>query len=224
MLTTTLLCVVMFGAELDVPVSAIDASHYATLASLEHHFSEPELALATLFAMPVARVDGHVVSAETVLQRYAAYLSQVSRQVSPDKFSRIVQDIIQRDLPQWIQVMALETAMNRDWSEEQVAGVRKHLNSLWKREVDRLAKELSTREDQEPLPVSLEAIHQNYIRQGMARAYLESRMDTLVPVKQADMATDVARSAYWKRRGEMLNQFIDEMVSQAKIETAFAIK
>lgn len=223
MLLTVLLCSAMLEAAFEQPVSAMDAMDAAVVARLPDHFREPDLFFQALFDMPVAQVNGEVIPARRILSRYAAHLSQISDRVSIEQFYRIVQDIIQRDLLGVVQAAALERSLIAELPQAQLDGMRETATRFWKRELSRLARELQHRDLENPLPVSLEVIQQDFIRQFLVRSYLEAKADAMDPIPNLNDLDEKAQQSYWKKRQAAINKLINDAVKQAKIDTEFAI-
>lgn len=222
MLLTTLLAAAILGADLDAPVSAVEAIDAAATDRLAEYFCEPELATKVLFDMPVARVNGRVVTAESILCRMYPYLSQIESRLSSDEYSRNVQHCLERELPNAVMYIAIEDVMVHDLSTGELAAARRRADRRWQIELRLLAEELGRTELSAPLPVSLEMMKEISLRKWMGSEYVLAKAD-LPRVDNVGELTAEEEAIIVKNRDAKVKDVIDRLMAKARIETAYTL-
>jgi hypothetical protein len=225
MLTAFCLAVWVCGAEpqFDPPVSAEAAVQRARFEAEERRLFPTErnivvreggllwdvksercdLLEAALFAMPVARVNQTQITAGRVLERYRSYLLQYQMSWSTlnltDGFLKLIQELLQRELPSAIERELLWQAAQRDLGEasfqEMVAFCQFQFDN---QELLKLAGELASAGDPatvlaERHRVTIGELRQTYVRERVAGQYLNWK----APPGSQRTAQDVI-AAEWK--------------------------
>lgn len=107
------------------------------------NFSAPDPKPAAAFGKSgevAARVNGTPIFAAQVLQPYAAELERFRSTVSPAEFARMQRNLVQRDLPHYIETAALVDIVHAQMNDEQKTAVNKQLDVIFEEQLAALMK------------------------------------------------------------------------------------
>ncbi len=89
-----------------------------------------------------ARVNGTPVFMAEVLQPYAAKLAKIRSQVNEEEFRRLQLQLVQRDLPQYVETAVLVDRVQAPLDAEQKASIQKQLDSIFDAQLAEMMKQL----------------------------------------------------------------------------------
>ncbi len=171
-----LLCAAISEAAVDQPASAVDAVDSALLARLPSYFVEQgqgDPSVIALFAMPVAKINGRVIFAGTILRPLDDYMQELQSQNTPEKYAEILQGVIRSELPETIvsQVVLLEAEARFDRQD----AVWQELEAEWLREKVQIARQLTSRKGRFPIRYSLDDLRERFFQRKLIQHYLIQR-------------------------------------------------
>lgn len=140
-----------------------------------------------------ARVNGTPIFAAEVLEPYAARLTQVQAQVPPEQFQQLREQLLRRDLPQYVdQLVLYEQVMNQLESEqrEQIQAqldkfFQAHLEQLMAQQGVQTLAELQAH--MQDAGMSLESARRAFERQEIAMQFLRERVNANAPVSRGEL-------------------------------------
>ena len=171
-----------------------------------------------LFQLPIATVNGQVITGVDVLGRYSGLLKSIRESSHSDRYPEMVRTLIERDLHQLISQTILAQAYMNSLNKEQRVAMEEHLDQLFGSEVEKLQKELRVESERELIAAlaergaTLSQIRSFFRRERLAMEH------TAMLFKANEKGVDAQ-----ERKDRLIVQ-IAELVSQADVRTAFAWK
>ena len=167
-----------------------------------------------LFQLPIATVNGQVITGADVLGRYSTVLKHVLESSHPEGYPQMVRTLIDRDLQRLISQSLQEQAFLGRLTKEQRTEWEASVESLFSSEVVKLQRELRVESESELVATLLErgtSLNQVRLSYRRERAAMEHTATLLKPIENE---SDDDR----KKR---LRQETDQLISQADVRTAF---
>ena len=167
-----------------------------------------------LFQLPIATVNGQVITGADVLGRYSGVLKQIRESSHPEGYPQMVRTLIERDLQKLISQTIQEQAYLSRLTKEQRAEVEVDLDRQFSSEVEKLKRELRVESEPELLAALMErGTTLNQVRSSYRRERIAMEHTVILFKPNENESEGDAK----KRR----NRKIDELVSRADVRTAF---
>jgi parvulin-like peptidyl-prolyl isomerase len=143
-----------------------------------------------------ARVNGIPIFTAEVLEPYGARLAEVQAQVPPEQFEQLQQQLLQRDLPQYIDQLVLYDEVMNQLDADQLDQMRSQLDKFFQLHLEQLMAEQNLRtlaELQAKLQasgMSLESARRAFERQEIAMQYLRESVKANPSVSRSELLAE----------------------------------
>ena len=189
-----------------------------TLAATNHKLERANTVQhEALFRLPIATVNGQVVTGADLLGRYSGVLKAIRESDRPETYQETVRTLIERELPQVVIETAIEQFRRGNLTEEQREELKVHLDRLFNSEVEQLKKEVGVESDLEfqmalkERGTTLQQVQSSFCRKQVAQEYFRILYKPIENESKEDAS-------------KRMRQQVDEIVSRTEVHTAFKWK